>query len=372
MPKFVSFNPGPSQVYDEIVADFKRAVEEHILSLSHRSEEFQEIFSRAVDGIRTYFSLPTDYRIYFVSSATECMEIVLRGCCQYRSFHFVNGAFARKFFTYAQQMKKNPAQIVAEDGRGFDFGRFEILPDCDLVFLTQNETSTGVRLPYESIEKVRRAYPEKIIAVDIVSSAVSERVPFEMTDCWFFSVQKGCALPAGLGVLIVSGRALEKARSLAKQGREVGSYHSLLTLEDFAQRHQTPATPNVLAIYLLGKVFERLVKKGIEKVERETIQKAKMLYNWLNGHPSLRPFVPNPADRSLTVATIVLPKNWTSKSLQERLAPKNMAVGSGYGKYKETQIRIANFPQHTEDDLKRVQKAVDQVLPVRPTVKTTR
>jgi len=361
-PRFVSFNPGPSQLYLEIEEDIKQALDEQILSLSHRSEKFGEIVRRAKVRLRTYFSVPAEYRIFFVSSATESMEVALRNCGSRRSFHFVNGAFARRFFTTAQLVKKNPAHTSAEEGRGFSFESVKIPADCDLVCLTQNETSTGVRTPNELVWKIRNARSDLLVAVDIVSSAATETIPFEAADFWFFSVQKACGLPAGLGVIFVSKAALAQARAQAALGADIGSHHSLLSLDEFGQKNQTPATPNMLAIYLLGKRFERLVQVGIEAVENETKEKAKTVYDWLDDHHALKPFVKNPADRSFTVIPIILPEGKSSRAIEEALKPHNIALGYGYGSFKESQIRIANFPQHSKEDIKRVMEALESVL----------
>lgn len=358
---FISFNPGPSQLYPEIEADIRQAVEEHFLSLSHRSERFGEMVRKAKDNLRNYLSVPADYRIYLVSSAIESMEIALRNLCAKKSFHLVNGAFSRRFFTTAQQVKKNPAHLTVEEGKSFAPDAVKIPADCDLICLTQNETSTGVRLPYEFIINLRTKNPDKLMAVDIVSSAATERVPFEMADFWFFSVQKACGLPAGSGVIIASKKVLTKSRVLAAQGADIGSYHSLLSLDEFGQKNQTPATPNMLAIYLLGRRFGRLLQVGIEIIEKETVEKANLLYKWLDYHPALKPFVKAQPDRSFTVIPIVLPEGKSSKAVQEDLKTCNLAVGSGYGSFKDSQIRIANFPQHSKEDLERLLKTLDEI-----------
>ena len=358
---FISFNPGPSQLFPEIEADIKEALAANLLSLSHRSERFGEIVRKTKDCLRAYFSVPADYRIYFVSSAIEAMEIALRNLCGRRSCHFINGAFSRRFFTIAQNLKKNPAHKTAEEGKGFTMEQLNIPAECELVCLTQNETSTGVRSPFEFIKNLRAKNPDKLTAVDIVSSAATERVPFDVADFWFFSVQKACGLPAGLGVMLASKKALMKARVLAAQGADIGSHHSLLSLDEFSQKNQTPATPNMLAIYLLGKRFERFVQVGIESVEKETVEKANLLYQWLDYHSALKPFVKDPADRSFTVIPIVLPEGKTAQSIKEALKPFNIAVGSGYGTFKDSQIRIANFPQHSKENLERLMKILDKI-----------
>ena len=44
----------------------------------------------------------------------------------------------------------------------------------------------------------------------------------------------------------------------------IGSYHSLPSLWSKYKTYETPATPNVLGIYLLGKIAEDMNRKGIE------------------------------------------------------------------------------------------------------------
>ncbi|HEU4437540.1 MAG TPA: phosphoserine aminotransferase, partial [candidate division Zixibacteria bacterium] len=90
--------------------------------------------------------------------------------------------------------------------------------------------------------------------------------------------------------------------------------------------------------------------------------KANLLYKWLDYHPALKPFVKDAADRSFTVVPVVLPEGTTAQSVQEALKSQDMAVGSGYGSFKDSQIRIANFPQHTKEDIERLIKALNDIV----------
>ena len=69
-------------------------------------------------------------------------------------------------------------------------------------------------IPAENIHKVAKQYPDKLIAVDAVSSAPYGDLDYRLLDIVFFSVQKLFGLPAGLGILIVSPRAIEKSEQL--------------------------------------------------------------------------------------------------------------------------------------------------------------
>jgi phosphoserine aminotransferase len=73
MPDFITFNPGPSQISPEVKADISSAVNKGILEISHRSTEFSAISAKTVRGLREFFGIPRDYRIFYASSATEAM-----------------------------------------------------------------------------------------------------------------------------------------------------------------------------------------------------------------------------------------------------------------------------------------------------------
>src|SRR5690606_37779547 len=100
---------------------------------------------------------------------------------------------------------------LAENGEGFFVDEVEVPVLAELVCLTQNETSTGVSIPEDSIHRLVEKYPDKLFAVDAVSSCPYTRLDYSKLDCVFFSVQKCFGLPAGLGVMVVSERAMEVA-----------------------------------------------------------------------------------------------------------------------------------------------------------------
>src|SRR5690606_6028709 len=105
--------------------------------------------------------------------------------------------------------------------------------------------------------------------------------------------------------------------------------------------------PNVLGIYLLGKVAEDLALRGIEQIRRETEYKAALLYHTLENHPKLNCFIKDPQYRSKTIvaAETVMPSN----EIISHFASKGMIFGAGYDKYKFKHIRIANYPSHSKE-----------------------
>lgn len=340
-----NFTPGPSQLYFTVEDHARKAFKDYIPSLSHRSKQFEDISRSATEGLRALLNIPANFSIVFTGSATEIWERIIQNLTENTSHHLVNGAFSQKFYDTALQLNRKSTLSIVELGRGFNES-IEI-PLTELIALTHNETSTGVSMPLSVITKIRENNPSVLIAVDAVSSLPYPEFDYSKIDSVFFSVQKGFGLPAGLGVWIVNNKCIAKAEQLLSKGISIGSYHSLPSLVSNAKKNQTPETPNVLGIYLLSKVVDDLNRRGIQIIRKETEYKAAILYNALDSHSLIKPFVKQQSDRSKTV--IVAECGEHTEALTQHLIKKGMLPGDGYGAQKKTQLRFANFPAHSKE-----------------------
>ncbi|MCA6074775.1 aminotransferase class V-fold PLP-dependent enzyme [Fulvivirga sedimenti] len=348
MPK-IYFTPGPSQLYFTVQEHLRRALREDIPSISHRSTKFQNIYAEAVDNISALLNLPSGYKILFTASATEAWERIIQNLVERESFHLVNGAFSARFHEISQQLGRTALSAEAAEGSVVEMSSLLIPESTELIAITHNETSTGARQPEKDVESIRKAFPNQLIALDVVSSVPDAEINYNHVDTAYFSVQKAFGLPAGLGVWIVNDRCIEKSAQLQESGTITGSYHSISAMLEKAVKNQTPETPNVLGIYLLGRVAGDMLEKGLDQIRRETAYKSAMLYHTYENHPRLRAFVTNPEQRSRT--TTVAHVDSGSPELISYLSSRGFIVGSGYGKYKSDHIRIANFPTHSKEQI---------------------
>lgn len=353
--KKIFFTPGPSQLYPTVAKHIINALAENIPSISHRGDKFHEIFQNTQNILRKLLKIPQGYKIFFLSSGTEAMERIIENTVGKFSLHFVNGAFSERFYQTAVELGKKPLKIETRLGNGFNFQTINIPAKTEVICFTHNETSSGVALPLPEIYFLKKKYPDKLVAVDTVSSAPYADVDYKFIDVCFFSVQKGFGLPAGLGVVIVSPAALEKYKFLKHKKASLGSYHSFDSLLKYLEKQETPETPNVLAIYLLGKVCEDLVSSArhrLAETRRETEEKAKMIYDFFERKNGFRIFVKDKLFRSNTVIVIEVIEG--SKPVIEKLKKKGFFVGNGYGEFKDKHLRIANFPAHSVADFRRL------------------
>jgi phosphoserine aminotransferase len=346
MKQHTNFTPGPSQLYFTVSDHTRQAFRENIPSLSHRSKTFEKIYSETRIGLRELLGIPSDHFIFFTASATEIWERIIQNLVQEKSFHLVNGAFSKRFHEIAVELGRNSSSLEVKEGFGFE-NTIQIPSDTELIAVTQNETSTGVSLPPESIYHIKENNPSAMIAVDAVSALPYSKFDYSRLDSVFFSVQKGFGMPAGLGVWIVNERCIEKAEELLKRGISIGTYHNLPTLKAFGAKNQTPETPNVLAIYLLNKVVQDFLRRGIDTIRKETEYKAAILYQALEKNGVLSPFV---KDKKLQSKTVIVAdcQNHT-EPLTSFLNQRGLFPGDGYGPFKKTQLRFANFPAHSKE-----------------------
>jgi phosphoserine aminotransferase len=343
----ISFYPGPSRVYSRVSRYLQDAYKQGILSINHRSEEFESIFRKTTELLNEKLNIPETYSIYFVSSATECWEIIAQSLIEKESIHIHNGAFGKKWFTYTKRLKPgatsiafdlqtplNPAQLKFKSG--------------DTICLTQNETSNGTQVSNKILQKIRKNNPDHLIAIDATSSMGGIEFDFTSADVWFASVQKCLGLPAGLGLLICS----PAARAQAQRVDQRLHYNSLLFLDDMMKLHQTSYTPNVLDIYLLMRVLEDV--KPIQKIDKMIRSRYKKWEAFFDTKSNRLNFlVKNKAVRSHSVLAIETAAELL-QTIKAEAKKSGFILGNGYGDWKETTFRIANFPALKRTEIARL------------------
>ena len=343
----ITFFPGPSQVFADIPSYLQQACTDGILSISHRSETFNKLSENTLQNLRRRLQIPDDYTVFYTGSATEGWEIVSQSLVHSGSTHFYSGSFGEKWFHYAK--------LIHPLSTGFPFApdseliASELLvpANAEMLCLTQNETSNGTQIGPEHLAAIRRSFPDLLIAVDCVSSLNGINLNIADADIWVSSVQKCFGLPAGLGLLICSPKAIDKALTL----NDKRYYNSLTLMLENIRKFQTSYTPNVLGIYLLNKVLTAL--PAIKETDAETTRRAGIYYTLLDKHPVLKPLITNPAVRSQTVIAVKTPPE--RLNVYKDLAKKQgMLLGSGYGIWKESTFRIANFPAIAEPDFNKL------------------
>jgi len=341
----ISFYPGPSRVHDEIPGYVKDAYKLGILSINHRSPEFVKMSEKTIRLIKQKLNIPKNYTIFFTSSATECWEIIAQSLITGTSYHLYNGSFGEKWFDYTRRIHPGATPLPFGLNDTPDPEKRLLGKQDAIICITQNETSNGTQVSNANIEEIGKNNPSCLIAIDATSSMGGVVLTFKAADIWFASVQKCFGLPAGLGILICSPKALEKATAVSERKH----YNSLTFMMEMMAKWQTPCTPNVLAIYLLMRVMENV--KPIKAVDRETKERYQQWISFFDNVPSLHHLVENKLVHSYTVLPITASEAQVEQ-VKRRAKKHGFLLGEGYGDRKKTTFRIANFPAIKKKEIK--------------------
>lgn len=330
-----NFYPGPSKIYPQVAGYFQEAMELGILERNHRSKAFQELFSTTKSLLKSKLNIPLDYEIVMVSSATECWEIIAQSFINKKSYHLFNGAFGEKWCNYTQH--------IHAESEAISFGLNEnpllesINDKAELLALTHNETSNGTALSEQFQKQVRTQFPNSLIAYDATSSMAGYEFDWELGDIWYASVQKCFGLPAGMALMVVSPRAIERAKEI----NEKKHYNSFNFILKNALNNQTHHTPNIANIFLLNRLMQNV--ENISAVYQNLKIRKKQFFKELSNLGRFEPLVSANEFQSDTVFCLKAETKSIQK-LKEVAEKEGFVLGNGYGVWKENTIRIANFP----------------------------
>jgi len=344
----ISFYPGPSRLYSSIPSFMQEAAKSGILSLNHRSKEFVALSEKTIKFLKRKLQIPDDYWIFYTSSATESWEIIAQSLVVDKSLHLFNGAFGEKWFEYTHKIKPLSSAYSFDKEETLNPDRLNA-NDAELICLVQNETSNGTQILNHTIQSIKEKFPKQLIAVDATSSLAGIKLEISNADIWLASVQKCFGLPAGLGLLICSPKAIDKALSV----NENNHYNSLPFLIEKMKVKQTSYTPNVLGIYLLMKVMSEV--PAISTVTKITKERANNWYRFFESFESVQLLVENKAVRSDTVIAVMGEEDQIA-TIKNKAKKEGLLLGNGYGAWAKNTFRIANFPAITDKEIKLLQK----------------
>jgi alanine-glyoxylate transaminase/serine-glyoxylate transaminase/serine-pyruvate transaminase len=227
---------------------------------------------------------------------------------------------------------KDYARVLAADTAG----------EIRAVFVTHNETATGVTSDVAAVRRVMdEASHDALLFVDGVSSIGS--VDFRMDD-WRVDLavtgsQKGLMLPAGLGILAVSEKALEAAKGAGSR-RAYFEFRDMLTLNETGY---FPYTPPTQLFHGLRKSLDRIFGEGLDTVIARHHRLAEGVRRGVHAwgfelcaeHPSLW---------SDTVSAIRVPEGVDARDvIRIGYARYNASFGSGLARLAGRVFRIGHL-----------------------------
>jgi len=351
------FVPGPTEVRPEILQAMTQPM------ISHRGSAFRSLFERIQTGLRTVF---VTKRPAFIAtcSATGLMEAAIRNAPPGTVLACVNGAFSDRFSTIAERCGRIVERYEVPWGQAHDpamVAAHVTAARHALVAVVHSETSTGVLNDVRAISDAAHS-ADAMCVIDSVSGIRGAELRFDDwgLDFVFTGSQKALALPPGLAFGVASERFLNSGDPTGR-----GAYFDLAEFASGAAKGEAPNTPAISLYYALAAQLECILEEGIENAWKRHALMAAMTHMWtqrrtVHGIP-IAPFAAV-GNRSPTVTAIKLPDGVSGDAVVKAVAAAGYTLGAGYGKLKDTTVRIGHMGDHTPDTLDPCLRATEGVV----------
>lgn len=240
------FVPGPTNVPEAVRQAMNLAMEDM------RASTFPQLTLGLFEGLKRVFKNETGRVFIYPSSGTGAWESAITNTLSPGDRVLMSrfGQFSHLWVDMAERLELDVDVVDVEWGAGVPVEIYAERLAADkehrikAVFCTHNETATGVTSDVAGVRKALDAagHPA-LLFVDGVSSigSIDFRQEEWGVDCAVSGSQKGFMLPAGLGFLSVSEKALASAKT-AKGRRCYFSFEDMIRANDTGFFPYTPAT----------------------------------------------------------------------------------------------------------------------------------
>lgn len=311
-----NFNAGPSILADEVIENAAKAVLDFnstglsVLSISHRSKDFDQVMADADALFRELLHIPDNYKIIYLGGGASTYFYQIPANFLGKKAGYVNtGVWSKKAIKEAKRYGEVEVLASSED-RNFTYipKGFAIPTDLDYLHITSNNTIYGTEY-HEDIDS-----PVPLIA-DMSSDILSRPVDVTKYAMIYGGAQKNLA-PAGVAFGIIREDMLD---------RIVRDLPTMVNYRTHVENNSMFNTPPVFPIYVLKETLRWLKSiGGVAEIHRRNVAKAQLLYDEIDRNPLFRGTVEK-EDRSLMNICFVMADGY------EELAPLFMEEAKARG-----------------------------------------
>jgi aspartate aminotransferase-like enzyme len=350
--------PGPVPMPDAVRAALANQM------INHRGSEFKLLLGEVRARLGNIFATQNEI-LCFTASGTGGLEAAVVNLFSPgdRALMVVGGVFGERAAAIAQAFGVNVLRVEHSWGSACNpmalRDALRANPDVKVVYLTHNETSTGVTNPIGRLAQVVHEESAALIFVDSISGMGA--LPFE-TDAWGIDVvvtgsQKAFGCPPGLAMISVSPRAWEAAA----RSRMPRFYWDFQKMREAHNQGTAPYTPAVTVFYGLDAALDMMEREGRAAIFARHARAGDLVREGVLDL-GLELFA-DPPHNSNIVTAIKAPKGLTPKELRDGLRAKyNTIDAGGQDRLKDSIIRIGHLGFFTEEELSRTIEQLGAVL----------
>ncbi len=265
--------PGPTPIPERVVRAAGRPM------INHRGPEFAALLRDVEEGLRWALRTENDVLVYPCSGTGGLEAAVVNLLSPGEQALFCTmGSFGDRWADIGAAYGADGLRLRVPSGEPIDPEDVERIlaehPDVTTVFVTHNETSTGVCNDIPAIAAVVKGRG-KLLAVDSVSGAGC--LPLE-TDGWHIDVlvtgsQKGWMAPPGVAMIAVGQAALARAQTTTTPRW----YLDFARERKYQERSQTYTTPAISVLYAIQEGLAMMREEGLEAVWARHARVAEMI-----------------------------------------------------------------------------------------------
>ena len=268
--KKYNFNAGPSVLPDVVLEAAAKAIIDFngtglsLLSISHRTPEFESVLAEAQSLMRELLGIPDNYKIYFVGGGASTQFFHIPANFLGSKAGYINtGVWTKKAIKEAKFYGEVEIVASSED-KNFSYipKGFDIPADLDYLYLCANNTIYGTEY------KCDVDSPVPVIA-DMSSNILSRPIDVSKYAMIYGGAQKNLA-PAGVTFVIIRDDMLERVQR---------KLPSMMNVNTHVENGSMFNTPPVFPIYVLTQTLKWMkAEGGLQVIHERNERKAAMLY----------------------------------------------------------------------------------------------
>lgn len=295
MSRVYNFSAGPAVLPEEVLQEAADEMLDYknsgmsVMEMSHRSKAYDTIIKEAEQDLRDLMNIPDNYKVLFLQggASQQFAMIPMNLMKQKKAGYIVTGQWAKKAYQEAQ-IYGEAVKLASSEDQTFsyipDCSDLDIPEDLDYVYICENNTIYGTK--YKELPNTKG----HTLVADVSSCFLSEPIDVTKYGIIYGGVQKNIG-PAGV-VIVVIREDLITEDTLPETP-------TMLKYKIHADNDSLYNTPPAYGIYICGKVFKWLKKRGgLSAMKQYNEEKAKILYDFLDQSNMFRGTVAK-KDRSL-------------------------------------------------------------------------
>ena len=338
------FVPGPTNVPERILRAMHRAMEDH------RSSAFPDLATGLFRDLKQVFQTTTGQPFVFPATGTGGWEAALVNTLSPgdRLLAPRYGQFSHLWIDLAQRHGMRVDIIDVEWGEGAPVDRIEAILSQDRqheikgVLIVHNETATGVTSDLGAVRRaIDAAQHPALLYVDGVSSigSIDFRMDEWKVDLAVTGSQKGLMLPAGLGIVCASPKALA-AREQARCPRVFFDFGDMIRANATGY---FPYTPSIPMLYGLRESLAILMEEGLDVIYARHARLAEGVRAAARAW-GLKLCAKAPKWYSNTVSAVMVPEGKNAADVIDVAFRRyNLALGAGLARLAGKLFRIGHL-----------------------------